>query len=129
MLYYSKGGDFVIGNRIKEIRSKYKLSQTEFGKKLGVSRDVIGNLECERVELKNPMSKLICKTFNIREEWLLTGEGEMTLIPDEDIELDKIFSDITSGDSDKIKEIVLKLSKLDEKYLDALNILIEGLIK
>lgn len=117
-----------VGDRIKEIRKEAKLSQTDFGKKLGVSRDVIGNLEYGRVELKEYMLKLICKTFYINEKWLLTGEGPRKCLQDkEDIELDMIFSDIVSGDNNTIKEIVLKLSKLDEKYLVALKNLIDVL--
>lgn len=118
------------GDRIKEIRKEAKLNQTDFGKKLGVSRDVIGNLEYGRVELKEYMLKLICKTFYINEKWLLTGEGSKKCLQDkEDAELDMIFSDIVSGDNDTIKDIVLKLSQLNEEYLIALKNLIDVLSK
>ena len=65
--------------RIKELRKSFSLSQAAFGKKLGVSRDVINNIEQGRN--KNNMSDIfighICNTFNVNETWLRTGEGEM----------------------------------------------------
>ena len=60
--------------RLKKLRKEYlKLSQTEFGKKLGVSRDVIKNLELSCVEIKDYMINLICQTFNVNEDWLRNG--------------------------------------------------------
>lgn len=70
-----------IHDRIKDLRKNYlHLSQSEFGKKLGVSRDVISNIEqgrLSRPEHKEPLYRLICNQFNINEEWLRTGEGDM----------------------------------------------------
>lgn len=66
--------------RIKEVRKALHLSRDDFGKKLGVSRDVIANIELDRLarpEQKEPLLKLICKTFNVSYEWLTTGQGEM----------------------------------------------------
>ena len=50
-----------------------------FGKHLGVSRDVINNIELNRLarpEQKDPLYKLICKEFSVSEEWLRTGAGD-----------------------------------------------------
>lgn len=68
----------MISERIKLIRKKTKMSQQEFGKQLGVSRDVIGNLEYGRVEPKEPFITLLCNIFDINKEWLITGNGNMT---------------------------------------------------
>lgn len=66
----------MISQRIRLIRRQFKLSQQEFGKRLGVSRDVIGNLEYGRVEPKEPFIDLLCAVFSINKDWLLTGVGE-----------------------------------------------------
>jgi len=70
-----------IGSRIKELRKNHlKMSQTEFGKRLGVSIDVIANIEHERLarpEQKEPLMKLISKEFSVNYDWLMTGKGEM----------------------------------------------------
>lgn len=63
--------------RVRELRKSLNLSQTKFGEKLGVSKDVVVNIELERVELKELMLNLICKTFNVNPLWILDGQGKM----------------------------------------------------
>lgn len=80
-----------INDRIKELRKKYlKLTQEKFGKELGVSRDVIYNVEANRLarpEQKEPIYKLICEKFNVNENWLKYGEGEI-FVQDDTFSLD-----------------------------------------
>lgn len=66
-----------INNRVKQIRLSLKLSQPKFGEKLGVSRDVISNIELERVEPKDMLLRHICKTYNVNPLWLTEGKGDM----------------------------------------------------
>lgn len=66
-----------MNDRIKAVRAALNLSQDEFGKRLGVTRGAITNIELHKVEPKPMMISLICTTFNVNEEWLRTGEGEM----------------------------------------------------
>lgn len=67
--------------RIRELRKNHlKMSQTVFGEYLGVNRDVINNIENNRLshpEQKLSLYKLICKEFNVNEEWLRTGRGKI----------------------------------------------------
>ncbi len=70
-----------IYERIKELRKQHlKLSQERFGEMLGVNRDVINNIERNRLakpEQKEPLYRLICETFHVNYKWLVSGEGEM----------------------------------------------------
>lgn len=70
-----------IGSNIRELRKNHlKMSRAEFGKQLGVSLDVIANIENERLarpEQKEPLLRLICETFHVNYKWLTSGEGEM----------------------------------------------------
>lgn len=66
-----------ISSRIKEVRKRKGLSQVAFGQCLGVSRDVINNIENDRVELSEVMLKAICGEFAVSESWLRTGNGKM----------------------------------------------------
>lgn len=72
--------------RIRELRKSYlKMSQTDFGEALGVSRSVIKNIELNalaRPDQKLSLIKLICKEFNVNEEWLLNGSEPMIIEPD-----------------------------------------------
>lgn len=65
------------GDRIKYVREDLKMSQTKFGDGLGVSRDVINNLERDRTKTTNDaILKLICKTHRVNYFWLTEGAGE-----------------------------------------------------
>lgn len=72
--------------RIRYLRKDYlHLSQTVFGEKLGVSRDVIKNIELNalaRPEQKLSLIKLICKEFSVNEDWILNGTEPMIIEPD-----------------------------------------------
>lgn len=66
-----------MNERIKKLRQQLGLSQDEFGRRLGVTRGAVTNIELDKVEPKPLFVDLICREFNVNEEWLRTGEGEM----------------------------------------------------
>ena len=63
--------------RIKELRKTLGYTQTEFAEKLGISNGTIGNYEVGTRTPANTTIKFICNTYNVNEEWLRTGKGEM----------------------------------------------------
>lgn len=73
-------------DRIKKLRKQHlKMTQEEFGQRLGVTRDTIGNIELNRLarpDQKLSLIKLMCKEFNVNEEWILNGSGPMFVQPD-----------------------------------------------
>lgn len=67
-----------MNKRLKEVRLFYKISQEEFGKKIGLeSRGHISTLESGKKNITDRIIKDVCREFNINEHWLRTGEGEM----------------------------------------------------
>lgn len=64
-------------DRIRKLRKILDLTQQEFADKIGVKRNTIGQYEIGRNEPIDTVINLICREFNVREEWLRTGEGEM----------------------------------------------------
>ena len=69
--------DETIKERIKEIRKYYQLNQDDFGKKLGITRSVVVNIELGRAPIKNLLIDHVCDIYSINKEWLLFGTGEM----------------------------------------------------
>lgn len=65
-----------MGENFKRLRKLLGLSQTEFGEELGVSRDVISNIEYGRVKPKTVFINHVCAVFNVNREWLLENTGE-----------------------------------------------------
>lgn len=116
-----------IHERIREIRTGEGLSQTKFGEKIGVSRDVINNLELGRVEVKDYMKKLICSEFRIAENWLETGEGAKTIPLTRDDAFLQIITEIQVSEDDFIKRFLQAYWNLEEPEKAAVRKLIDGL--
>ena len=66
-----------MNGRVAELRKVLSLSMEEFGKKLGVTRSSISNIESGRRGLTDQMILSICREFNVSEEWIRFGAGDM----------------------------------------------------
>lgn len=64
-------------DRIRELRKALKLSQTEFGERCGTSRSAVQKWESGENTMSDMVVLLVHREFNVSEEWLRTGEGEM----------------------------------------------------
>ena len=62
-------------DRIKKIRKELDLTQQEFADRIGVKRGGIANYEIGRNEPTDSVISIICREFNVNEDWLRTVEG------------------------------------------------------
>ena len=76
-----------MNSRIKQVRLALNLSQDEFGRRLGVTRGAITNIEFNKTEPKQLFVELLCREFDVNEAWLRTGEGEMFIKKSRDTKL------------------------------------------
>lgn len=113
--------------RIKELRKKtLKMSQTVFGERLGVNRDVINNIENNRLarpDQKMSLYKLICSEFNVSEDWLLNGTGEM--FANDEAEYSTLIDQIMTGENEFAKNIFKTFASFDAKDWEALQRMVE----
>lgn len=73
-------------DRIKSLRKHLGLTQEKFAERLCMKRNTIANYEIGRNEPIDAVVSLICKEFNVNEEWLRTGSGDMFVkMPEEDL--------------------------------------------
>ena len=63
--------------RVMNLRNHLKMSQEEFGKKIGLTRFTISNLESGKRNITERVIADICREYRVNESWLRTGEGEM----------------------------------------------------
>lgn len=63
--------------RIKILRKFLNLTQQKFADKLGLKRQTIAAYEIGTIEPSDSTLLLICREFNVNEEWLRHGIGEM----------------------------------------------------
>lgn len=64
-----------MNKRLKELREELDLTQQEFADKLSIKRGTIANYEIGRNIPIDAVVSLICKEFNVNEDWLRNGTG------------------------------------------------------
>lgn len=104
----------VLNERLRKLRKALDLTQQEFADRIGSKRNTIATYEMGRTEPSAAVISLICKTFNVNEAWLRTGEGEMFIQLTRDEELTKFFGDVSFGGPSFKKRFLSALSRLDE---------------
>jgi transcriptional regulator with XRE-family HTH domain len=107
------------GERIRHLRKDVlKLTLDKFSRPLGVSRSAISDIEGGRNALSNQMVMLLRKIYNVSEEWLRSGEGEIFKKADDEERVADIADYIIDLDpeSDEFRLYEL-LKKLDEKQI------------
>ncbi|MDD3238238.1 MAG: helix-turn-helix transcriptional regulator [Candidatus Gastranaerophilales bacterium] len=66
-----------INERLKSIRNQKNLTQADFGKNIGVSKQAVSNVENN---LSNPSIELLSKLmmyYDVNLNWLICGKGNM----------------------------------------------------
>ena len=104
-----------MNERIKEVRKARGLSQDEFGRRLGVTRGAVTNIELNKVEPKPLFVDLICREFDLNEEWLRTGAGPMFVEKSRDEDLAEFFGEVLAGDPDFLRRLLSAMSRLTEE--------------
>lgn len=100
-----------MNERLKTIRKELSMSQDTFGKRLGVTGAGISKIESGDRGMTEQMILSVCREFNVREEWLRTGNGEMFLDFTED-EFSKAAAMLS--DDPFVKSLIIEYWKLDE---------------
>ncbi len=73
-----------MNERVKELRKELNLTLEKFGERLGVTKVAISNIEKGNRNLTDQMFKAICREFDVNEEWLRDGTGEMFRLHDDE---------------------------------------------
>lgn len=98
-------------DRIKEIRKTLDLTQQEFANRLSISRNNIASYETGKSNMGDAVISLICREFNVREEWLRNGTGEMFLDFKED---EFVKAAALLSDDAFVRSIIIEYWKLND---------------
>jgi transcriptional regulator with XRE-family HTH domain len=66
-----------LNERIKKLRKELDMTQQKFGACIGIKGNTVAQWESGRNEPPDSAITFICKEYNVNEEWLRTGTGEM----------------------------------------------------
>lgn len=98
-----------LNKRFLQIRKELGLSQTQFGKPLGVQKTAISKIEKDENGVTEQMMRSVCREYNVNYAWFNKGEGDMFLEIPTDL-IDQIAQEYALDEFDK--EIVLNYVKL-----------------
>lgn len=109
-------------DRIKKIRKELDLTQQKFADKLGVKRNTVGQWECGINAITDQVITSICREFNVNEDWLRTGQGEMFIKQTRDEQIASFIGSVQSSEDDSFKKrFISMLSSLDESEWEVLE--------
>ena len=105
-----------MNQRLRELRKALNLNQTEFGNRIGVKQSTITGYETgNRIPLDSVIIS-ICREFNVNENWLRSGDGEMFLpVEDEVGEVVSKLVDELNPFYNMIIDIMHTFNNLDDK--------------
>lgn len=113
-----------MNERFKELRKALGLTQSEFGKILGLSTSGVSEIEAGRRKVTEQhlimLSNYKKKIINI--EWLRTGDGEMFVKMDREAELMTWAGSVLGSVDDSFKKRFVKmLSELNDRDWETLE--------
>lgn len=119
-----------MNERIKFLRKYLNMTQDDFSKQIGLSRNYIAQVE---IGTKTPSERTIsdiCREFDVNEEWLRNGTGEMFVQKSKDEQISEMLGEIQKSGEDTFKHrLVSALANLDEDGWNALEKLIDSIAK
>lgn len=119
-----------ISERIRYLRKeKLNITQEALGEPLGLTRANIANIEAGRISVTERVILGICEKFNINEEWLRTGSGEMFVPLSRDDEIAFAVGKLIQEDDSFKKKLISILLKMDESQWEVLEQIANELIK
>ena len=116
----------MIGERIKKIRDENGLTLEAFGNKLSMTRSAIGLIEKGHRNATDRVISDICREFNVNEDWLRTGEGEMFIERSREEEIAHWVGKLLNSDNKNektefTKRFIDMVAKLKEDDLEMLG--------
>lgn len=117
-------------DRIKKLRRELDLTQQEFADRIGIKRNSYANYETGRNTPIDAIIVSICREFNVNEEWLRDGTGEMFVKQSPDEQIATFVGGLLKDEEDSFKRrLISGLCQLDEDGWSILENFIDSIQK
>ena len=116
----SEGGD-TVKDRIKQIRKELKLTQAEFGEKIGVKGNTVTGYESGIRSPSDAIVVSICREFGVNEVWLRTGEGEPFQEESREEQILRAATQTVRSSNEFRKQVAFLLAQLSESDWEVLG--------
>lgn len=90
-----------MNERLRRLRKALDLTQQDFGSRLSIKGNTVAQWESGRNSPPDSAVTFICKEFNVSEDWLRYGSGDMFL-PEETDEFDSIVKKYGLSEADRL---------------------------
>lgn len=125
ILYFQKGG-IKLKDSFKELRKELNVTQQEFADKLKISRNFVAQIEMGSKVPSDRTIDDVCREFNVNEEWLRTGNGDMFVPGIKGKQISAMLADVMKSGEDSFRHrLVSALARLDDEGWDNLEKLID----
>lgn len=115
-----------MNERLKKLRKTLDLTQQEFADRIGIKRNSLANYETGRNTPIDAILISICREWNVNEEWLRTGNGEMFIELTRDEQIENFVGDTLKSEDDSFKKkFISMLAALDESDWEVLQKMVE----
>lgn len=119
-----------MNERLKKLRKTLDLTQQEFADRIGIARGNIASYEVGKTAISNAVISLICREFNVNEEWLRTGNGDMFIQLSRNEEIAEFVGQLMSDEDDSFKKrLISGLAALDENGWKVLEDFLDSIQK
>lgn len=117
-------------DRLKKLRKTLDLTQQAFADRIGMKQNTIAQYEMGRTIPSNAIIFSICREFNVNENWLRTGEGDMFMEMSRDEQIEEFIGDLLHGEEDSFKRrLISGLAALDENGWKVLEDFLDSIQK
>ena len=103
-----------LNSRLKEVRLNLGLSQEYFGKKIGLTRSAVSKLETNSRGVTKQTIKTISREFNVNENWLKTGEGNMFIELSKSELAANVVGRLLSEDDEFVQSVFIALGQMSK---------------
>lgn len=111
-------GNTKIFERVKFVRKTLKMNQKDFGKMIGLTQTSLSMIEVGTNIVTEKNIKLICATFNVREEWLREGKGKIFNNSPYVKEICDVLGDLTPDTQKSLLIIAKELLRVEQRQND-----------
>ena len=97
-----------MGSRIKELRKGTGLTLEKFGARIGITPASLSNIENNKTNPSDQTVLMICREFNVNEDWLRDGTGEPFMQLSREDTIAAYVGRINGGKITDIEESIIK---------------------
>ena len=109
-------------DRLKKLRKTLDLTQQAFADNIGMKQNTIAQYEMGRTVPSDAIIFSICREYNVSENWLRTGEGEMFNPVSRNDDLARLTKNLLNEESDSFKNrFISMLANLTEDEWELLE--------